>query len=105
MASLIILRGVESTMRKLYDILHILAIIILGFGISEIVPSTSTGWSVFSLSLFALVLSMIYRIYGSIIQHVFLTILYAGVCIYFIGDFTYLNKDEFLPLIVQWGAL
>ncbi len=105
MSSLMILKDETSSSRRIYDALHIIAIIILWFGISEIVPSTSTGWNLLSMSIFVLLLSPIYRLYGSIWQHISLTIMYGIICVYFIGDFDYLKKHEFLPLIVQSGSL
>lgn len=61
--SLFVLKDENSAERKIYDILHIIGILILGAGISQIVPSTSTGWSILSSSIFLLVITFFYRFY------------------------------------------
>lgn len=47
LVSLIILRLHTSRERVVYDILHIVSVLCIGVGISRIIPSTGTGWSIF----------------------------------------------------------
>lgn len=47
LSSLIILRHNTTNERTFYDILHIVSILCIGTGISHIIPSTGTGWSIF----------------------------------------------------------
>ena len=51
-SSLYILKNDFNKNRIIYDILHIIAVFCVGIGITQIIPSTGTGWSVFGISIF-----------------------------------------------------
>ena len=59
--SLYILHSEKKPSRIVYDILHIFAILGIGYGISRIIPVTTYGWSLLGISTFILVLSILYR--------------------------------------------
>jgi Predicted membrane protein (DUF2339) len=103
-SSLYILRKEIIASRLAYDVLHILAVIGISIGISEIIPTTGTGWSVLGPSFFVMILSFLYYSFGSRIQEWFLVVLLVGVSIMFIDRFSSLDKDVF-PLMIQSFAM
>ncbi len=103
-SSLYILRDEKSQNRIFYDILHILSIISIGYGISQIIPSTGTGWSILGPVLLLLVLSFFYSAFGNTFHKRFHSILFALVCLSFIGKFDGL-KEDIGSRFVQMGAL
>ncbi len=104
-SSLYILKGEKMERRVPYDILHIIAIIIISLGVSRIIPSTGTWWSIFGPAFFLVILSIVYGQIGKGIHHAFLNIFLAGLCLGFIARFDWLNKMEIFPIIVQFSAL
>jgi len=102
--SLYILRNTKSQIRQPYDILHIIALLIIGAGIAQIIPPTGHGWSIFVPAVFLLILSSVYQYFGRSIHHIFLNILLGGLCFSFIARFDALDK-EIIPLMIQSGAL
>lgn len=59
-SSLYIIRNDDSNNRITYDILHIIAVLCVGIGIAQIIPSTGTGWSLLGISIFLLIIIPVY---------------------------------------------
>ena len=104
LSSLIILRHNTTNERTFYDILHIVSILCIGIGISHIIPSTGTGWSIFWPMLFIFILTLLYIRVSSSILRWFQVLLILSVWLFFLGKFDSLIK-EFPFLFIQWGAL
>lgn len=62
-ASLIVLRSEKRDIRLPYDIIHMLSILAIGYGMSRVIPSTGHGWSIFGPAVLILILEYIYSIY------------------------------------------
>ncbi len=104
-ASLYFIRSEKKPSRMFHDILHIFAILGIGYGVSRIIPSTSTGWSLLGISIFVLVLTNLYRSFGQLIHRQFSSVLFVLFCFVFLYRFDWLNRLEILPLLIQFTAL
>lgn len=104
-SSLFILKNEEGKDRVSYDILHIISILLIVYGMSRIILSTGSGWSIFGPALLLLVITPLYKIFWKTIHQFFLSILLWWLCLVFIGKFDSLNKEEILPLFIQLWAL
>lgn len=103
-SSLVILRREKWDIRISYDIIHMISILTIGYGISRIIPSTGHGWSIFGPALLILVLEYIYTSFGNKIHHIFVSILFGFLCIGFIGGFDSLHRE--VPyFFIQMAAL
>ncbi len=60
LCSLVILREEKREIRLSYDIIHIVSILTIAYGMSRIIPSTGHGWSIFGPALLILLLAYIY---------------------------------------------
>lgn len=84
-ASLVVLRGEKRDMRVSYDIIHMLSVLAIGYGMSRVIPSTGHGWSIFGPAALILLLEYIYSIYGNKFHRIFTTFLFGFLCIGFVG--------------------
>jgi hypothetical protein len=103
--SLYLLRSDKHHSRILHDIIHIGAILGIGYGISRIVPVTTYGWSLLGISTFVLILANLYRSFGQLIHRQFLSVVFILFCFFFFSRFDGLDKIDILPLIVQFSAI
>lgn len=103
-SSLYILKDKKNTIRISYDILHIISILLIASGMSRIIPTTWSGWSLFGPALFLLIISHIYNIFGNKIHQVFASIVLVVLCFSFLAKFESLNKDV-ISLMIQFLAL
>ncbi|MBX9809370.1 hypothetical protein K2X92_03215, partial [Candidatus Gracilibacteria bacterium] len=104
-SSLYILRNDTSKNRVIYDILHSIAVLCIGIGVAQIIPSTGTGWSLLGISIFLLIIIPVYFAFGKTIQKVFGSILFGFLCTFYIGEFDYLIKNTGLAIFVQFFAI
>lgn len=86
-ASLYILRSEKKPSRIFHDILHIFAILGIGYGVSRIIPITSYGWSLLGISTFVLILTSLYRSFGQLIHRQFSSVLFVLFCVVFLYRF------------------
>lgn len=103
-SSLALLRDETGEGRLPHDILHILAMLLIGAGMSQIIPSTGIGWSLFGPIFFLLGILVLYYRIGGRIHRIFSNFLLLGLCLLFLVRFDGLLKDGW-PLLVQFGAL
>jgi Predicted membrane protein (DUF2339) len=103
--SLYLLRSDRKPSRMIYDILHILSVLSIGYGVSRIIPVTSYGWSLLGISTFILVLTSLYRSLGQVIHRQFLNVIFVSFCFLFLSRFDWLDKEYMLPLIIQFTTI
>ncbi len=102
-ASLIILRWEKREIRLPYDIVHMLSILVIGFGMSRIIPSTGHGWSIFGPAFLILILQYIYSMYWNKLHQTFTSLLFWFLCIGFIGWFSSLHHEVPYLFIQMWA--
>jgi hypothetical protein len=85
--SLYLLRSERHHSRMIHDVLHIMAILGIGYGVSRIIPTTGNGWSLLSVSSFILILAMLYRSFGQMIHRQFLSVIFVLFCFLFLSRF------------------
>jgi hypothetical protein len=85
--SLYLLRSERHHSRMIHDVLHIMAILGIGYGVSRIIPTTGNGWSLLSISAFILILAMLYRSFGQMIHRQFLSVIFVLFCFLCISRF------------------
>jgi hypothetical protein len=103
--SLYLIRSDKHHSRILHDLIHIGAVLGIGYGISRIVPVTTYGWSLLGISTFVLVLANLYRSFGQLVHRQFLSVVFILLCFFFFSRFDGLDKTYALPLIIQFSAI
>ncbi len=91
-ASLFFLRKDTTPTRVVYDVFHMIGVLLLGYGIGSIIPHTSVGWSLLGITFFIAMLSALYAHIGKIMYHAFHSMLFIGVVLMFMDRFDFLNK-------------
>lgn len=85
--SLYILRSEKKPSRIIYDVLHIVSILSIGYGISHIIPVTAYGWSLLGISTFILILTSLYRSFSQLIHRQFSSVLFVLFCFVYLYRF------------------
>lgn len=104
-ASLIVLRWEKREIRLPYDIIHMISIIAIWYGISRIIPSTGHGWSIFGPAFLILILEYVYSMYWNKIHQIFTSFLFWFLCIGFIGWFNSLHHEVPYLFIQLWALI
>lgn len=88
----------------MYDIIHIIGMGTVGLACMEIIPHTSTGWSLLGLSIFLLISTWSYRHIKSSIIAVWILIVGA---LYFLTHLVRIDSLSlsFFPIVLQLFAL
>lgn len=85
--SLYLLRSERHHSRMIHDVLHIMAVLGIGYGVSNIIPMTVYGWSLFGISSFILILAILYRSFGQLVHRQFLSVIFVLFCFLFLSRF------------------
>ena len=71
----------EESLGNLYDLLHIFGIALVGYAIMEIVPHSSTGWSLLGLNIFLMLSIWFYmKVTSNVIS---LWVMFLSVFVFF----------------------
>ena len=103
--SLFFLRRDTTPTRTIYDVLHMGAVLVLGFGIGEIIPHTNFGWSLLGITFFIGILAVLYSYMSRRLHQGFHSILFLGTVLLFLDRFDGLDTRSVLPLMVQMTTL